>query len=249
MKKIIAGNWKMYGSPAMAEGVARAVALHADALAEDVEVVICPPATLLAQVSAALRGARRVCSGGQACHARPEGAFTGDISAAMLREAGARYVILGHSERRRDHMESDAQIRQAAEEAMRIGLIPILCVGESEEERNSGRAQEVVGQQVGDCLPEAAGVCDFVLAYEPVWAIGSGSTPTIGDIAAMHAHILAVASARTGRQKDAVTVLYGGSVKADNAQAILHTDGVGGVLVGGASLRADEFCRIVSAAL
>lgn len=247
MKKIIAGNWKMYGARSMAEALCREVVGCADGL--DVQVVICPPAVLLAQVSALLAGSKHVKSGGQTCHTQAEGAYTGDISAAMVKDAGATYVILGHSERRRDHFETDSAIRQAAALALQTGLIPIICVGESEDERKSGKALDVVGQQVRDCLPEAAGIHDFVLAYEPVWAIGSGATPTTDDIAAMHAHILSVASERTGKEKAAIPTLYGGSVKAANAREIMQTAGVSGVLVGGASLKADEFCRIISAAV
>ncbi len=249
MKKIIAGNWKMYGEPAMAEALSVAVARHAEALPDTVSVVICPPAVLLAQVSGWIAGARRTKTGGQSCHNRPEGAFTGDISAKMVKDAGADYVIIGHSERRQYHRETDSQISEAAALALKSGLCPIICVGESEEERKSGRANEVVGAQVAACLPDAAKDHDFVLAYEPVWAIGSGATPTLADIEAMHAHILSVAAAATGKKAGGITVLYGGSVKADNARDILQVPGVSGVLVGGASLKADDFCRIITAAV
>lgn len=229
----------------MAEALAVAVARHADAQPDTVSVVICPPATLLALVSGAISGSARTKTGGQTCHNMVEGAFTGDISAAMLRDSGAEYVILGHSERRRYHDEQDGAIAQAAELALKSGLTPIICVGESEAERKGGRAYEVVGQQVLDCISAGVQGHDFVLAYEPVWAIGSGATPTLEDIAAMHAHILKVAATKKAHPP----VLYGGSVKGDNAREILHTEGVSGVLVGGASLKADEFCRIITAAV
>lgn len=241
MKKMIAGNWKMFGAPAMAEALAVAVARHAETLPDVLEVVICPPATLLAQVSDCVAGMERTSTGGQSCHNRAEGAFTGDISAQMVKDAGADYVIIGHSERRQYHFETDGQIKEAAQLALKAGLTPIICVGESAEERQSGQAFEVVGAQVAACLPGGSNADDFVLAYEPVWAIGSGATPTLADIEAMHAHILSVA----GRSR----VLYGGSVKGDNARDILSVPGVSGVLVGGASLKEEEFCRIISAAV
>ncbi|MBY0406526.1 MAG: triose-phosphate isomerase [Rickettsiales bacterium] len=249
MKKIIAGNWKMYGEPGMAQALATAVAHHSDTLPDVVSVVLCPPAVLLAEVSGHVAGARATRTGGQSCHAKPEGAFTGDISAPMLKAAGAEYVIVGHSERRQYHHETSADVRAMAEAGLKAGLCPIICIGESLQERQNGQALDMVGRQVVESLPQGADMHDFVLAYEPVWAIGSGLVPTLDDIAAMHAHILAVAAKQTGKQAGAVAVLYGGSVKGDNAQAILAVPGVSGVLVGGASLKAEEFCRIISAAV
>ena len=233
----------------MAETLAVAVVRHADTLPDIVKVVICPPAVLLAQVSGWIAGAAHSRTGGQSCHGKAEGAFTGDVSAQMVKNAGADYVIVGHSERRLYHGETNAQVKEAAAAALKAGLCPIICVGESEAERKGGQANAVVGAQVAACLPEGAKEQDFVLAYEPVWAIGSGATPTMADIEAMHGHILSVASENTGKKDGAIAVLYGGSVKAENARDILHVPGVSGVLVGGASLKADEFCRIISAAV
>ncbi|NBO18298.1 MAG: triose-phosphate isomerase, partial [Proteobacteria bacterium] len=217
-------------------------------LPPQVEVALCPPATLLAPLSWVLKDSR-VRTGGQDCHAKAEGAFTGNVSAAMLKAAGASFAIVGHSERRQYHRETNADIKAKAAAALAEGLIPVLCIGESEQERKSGQAEAVVGRQVEECLPEGAGKQDFLLAYEPVWAIGSGATPSVDDIASMHHHIMAVAAARMGIAAGAVQVLYGGSVKGANSREILHTPGVAGVLVGGASLKADEFGQIMLAAI
>ncbi len=239
----------MYGEPAMAQALATAVSQHADAQGDGIEVVMCPPGVLIAQVNYFIKGAKRTKLGGQDCHGLPEGAYTGETSAKMLKDAGAAYVIVGHSERRTYYGETNEVVRLKAARALQTGLTPIICIGESEAERKAGQALEVVGKQVRESLPKEAESQDFVLAYEPVWAIGSGATPTTDDIAAMHAHILAVASGQTGKNTGVIPVLYGGSVKGDNARDILHTAGVGGVLVGGASLKAEEFCRIISAAV
>lgn len=248
MRKWIIGNWKMYGLPATALPLAQQMAQSAAALPPQVEVALCPPATLLAPLSWALKDSR-IRTGGQDCHARAEGAFTGNVSAAMLKAAGASFVIVGHSERRQYQQETDAEIRLKAAAALAEGLIPVLCVGESAGERKSGQAEAVVGRQVEACLPEGAEKGDFLLAYEPVWAIGSGATPSVDDIRAMHHHIMTVAAARMGVKPEAVQVLYGGSVKGANAREILAIPGVAGVLVGGASLKADEFGQIMLAAV
>ena len=239
----------MHGEPDGADALALAVARHAEGLPDVFCVVLCPPPTLLGRLSQLIAGVYNVKTGGQTCHHRDEGAFTGDVSARMVRDAGASYVIVGHSERRQYHNETNAQVKEAAALALNVGLIPIICIGESAQERTSGRAFEVVGAQVLASLPEEAKSHDFVLAYDPVWAIDSGATPTMDDIAVMHAHIMAVAAKKTGKEPSDIAVLYGGSVKADNAHDILHTLGVSGVLVGGASLKAEEFCRIISAAV
>lgn len=248
MKKWIVGNWKMHGNPAMTQALAHAVAekaLHCT----HAEVVICPPHIWLAEAKQAIAGGalhHPVHLGGQDCHPQAEGAYTGDTSAIMLKEAGCRYVIVGHSERRAAYGESDDLVRSKAASAQLAGLIPIVCVGETLAQREKGMAEPVVSQQVQASIPEGAG--NFLLAYEPVWAIGSGKTPTVDDISQMHRHIVSVASERTGRAPEAVAVLYGGSVKAANAAAIMKTQAVSGVLVGGASLKADEFCGIMAAA-
>lgn len=247
MKKIVAGNWKMHGDAAMAEEMVEAVTAVAADLPGHVEVILCPPAPLLL-LAAAMIEEPNVKVGGQDCHSLPEGAFTGDISAGLLAEAGAEYVIVGHSERRQGHSESSDLVRKKAARAIRTGLIPIICVGETATDRDSRQAEEVVGAQVRDSLPEEAREGNFLIAYEPVWAIGTGRTPTSDDIRKMHAYILSVTTKRSGLAPEQVFVLYGGSVKGDNAGEIMAIEGVSGVLVGGASLKVDEFCRIMQAA-
>lgn len=239
----------MHGSAAMAHPLTLSVADAADKLppAAGVEVVLCPPFTLLSQVATWLVGSA-VRLGAQDCHAQPEGAHTGDISAPMLKDAGCSYVIVGHSERRQNHGETDKQVHRKAAQIIKQGLIPIICIGETADERKEGLAEERVGRQLRDSLPPEAHSGDFVLAYEPVWAIGSGQTPTADDIRRMHAYIKATVAAHTGLPEARIRVLYGGSVKGDNAEAILAIDGVFGVLVGGASLKAEEFSRIINAA-
>ena len=243
-KPLIAGNWKMYGlSASLAEIAALRAAV--DNVAGAVEIVICPPATLLAQANYALRGAPYRL-GGQDCHTAKEGAHTGDIAAAMLKDAGAAWVIVGHSERRRDHGETDATVRAKTEAAAAAGLSPIVCVGESIDERKAGQAEAVVARQLAESLPDAA-PAGLVVAYEPVWAIGTGLTPSGDDIAAMHALIRQRLSARYGAGAEAIRVLYGGSVKPQNAGDIFATAGVDGALVGGASLKAVDFAALIRA--
>lgn len=233
----------MHGTAEAAHALVNAVAVCASRVSKNIEVVVCPPATLIREVVSAAGLDVRV--GGQDCRAEPEGAYTGDISAAMLKDAGCTYVIVGHSERRHHHRETDNDISKKAAGAMKADLVPIICVGETQAERSAGKALEVVGAQVKHSLPQEAAKSDFLLAYEPVWAIGSGQTPTSGDIAQMHAHIVAAVSRETKLDPQRVSVLYGGSVKAANAREILTTKHVSGVLVGGASLKAEEFCEII----
>lgn len=240
-RKIIIGNWKMNGTPEMARSLAAAVAKRAASLGS--EVVICPPATLLHAVSDA-----PIAKGGQDCSAEAAGAFTGDVSATMLKEAGCDYVIVGHSERRQHHGETDARVRAKAAQAVAAGLVPVICVGETLAEREAGREEQVVATQVAGSVPPGVGEGSFILAYEPVWAIGTGKTPTNEDIRAMHAHILTVSARETGLAQSQISVLYGGSVKSGNAKEILAINGVAGVLVGGASLVAEEFCKIIEVA-
>jgi len=201
------------------------------------EVAICPPATLLAALSVRLAGTG-VLTGGQDCHPEAAGARTGDISAEMLKDAGARFVIVGHSERRADHAENDALVQRKSDAAIRAHLTPIVCVGETEAERRAGEAEKIVGRQLAGSLPARG---EFVVAYEPVWAIGTGLTPSEDDIAAMHAFI-------RNRIGPARRILYGGSVKPANAARILALCDVNGALVGGASLKAEEFLAIIRAA-
>lgn len=206
--------------------------------------MICPPATLIAAFAP---HAGPIGLGGQDCHPKASGAHTGDLAAEMLRDAGGAYVIVGHSERRADHGETDALVRAKAEAAHRAGLLAIVCVGETLAERDAGRALDVVSGQLAGSLPDAARAVDTVVAYEPVWAIGTGRTPTIDDIAAMHARIRADLGRRFG-DAAAFRILYGGSVKASNAAEILGVANVDGALVGGASLKAADFWPIVQAA-
>ena len=237
MRQLIAGNWKMNGSLTMAGGLLNALRA---APPLGCELLVCPPATLLTVAAHALLGSQ-VAVGGQDCHAKASGAHTGDISAAMLRDGGATHVILGHSERRADHGENDAAVRAKVEAAIAAGLVPIVCVGETEAQREAGEADAVVAAQLAGSLPDGfAGV----VAYEPVWAIGTGRTPTEADVAAMHAHIRAVLVARLGDAGGALRILYGGSVKPSNAAVLLALPEVGGALVGGASLAAEDFLGI-----
>jgi len=242
MRQLIAGNWKMNGSLAMAGGLVNALRTVAGGLACD--LLVCPPATLVQVAAHGLLGSG-VAVGGQDCHAKASGAHTGDISAAMLRDAGATHVILGHSERRADHGESDAAVLAKVQAAVAAGLTPVVCVGETEAQRVAGEQNAVVGAQLAGSLPEGfAGV----VAYEPVWAIGTGRTPTEADVAAMHAHIRAELVRRLGAGGGGIRILYGGSVKPGNAAALLGLPEVGGALVGGASLVADDFLGIARAA-
>jgi triosephosphate isomerase len=238
MRQLIAGNWKMNGR--LEDGSAIAAPLRRGADGLDCDLLICPPATLLLTLSAVLIGSP-VMLGAQDCHALPQGAHTGDLSAAMVRDAGAAWVILGHSERRADHGESDAMVLAKLGTAVAAGLTPIVCVGETESERLEGRETAVVGAQLLGSLP-----ADFqgVVAYEPVWAIGTGRTPTEADVAAMHAHIRAVLTRHLGLPGQGTRILYGGSVKPSNAAALLALPEVGGALVGGASLNPQDFLAI-----
>jgi triosephosphate isomerase len=251
-RKLIAGNWKMNGGKADGLELAREIAHRAVAASRDAapglacELLICPPATLLFTLAEALGGSP-VLLGAQDCHMKAKGAHTGDISAAMLKDAGCRFVILGHSERRADHGESDALVRAKAEAATAAGLVPIVCVGETEAERDAGKALEVVGRQIAGSVPDGLGPTSLVIAYEPVWAIGTGRTPTVADVAAVHAHIRKRLAERVA-DAEGVRVLYGGSVKPGNAKELLHVANVDGALVGGASLVASDFWAIAEAA-
>jgi triosephosphate isomerase len=244
-RPLIAGNWKMNGLEADLDE-ARAIAAAVDAHPPAARVALFPPATLIARM-AALLGGSTVDVGGQDCRPEPCGAFTGDVSAEMLADAGARLVILGHSERRAGHGEDDALVAAKVVGALRAGLEPIVCVGESEGERSGGDAVKVVLAQLGASLPPALGGRAFSVAYEPVWAIGSGRTPTPLDIEEMHHAIRTALAERFGAAGGETAILYGGSVKPANARAILTLDGVDGALVGGASLTAADFTAIFQA--
>ncbi len=238
-RPLVAGNWKMNGSQASAGELARIIAGARDL--PKVELMICPPATLIASFAALARGSG-VVIGGQDCHAQPSGAYTGDISAEMLKDAGASAVIVGHSERRHYHGETDAMVRAKALAAQRAGLLAIICVGETRTEREAGQALTVIGTQLDGSLPD--GIVDFVIAYEPVWAIGTGLTPTPGDVGEMHRFIHERLGSRHGNADASTRVLYGGSVNPANAPQLLAVENVDGTLVGGASLKADEFLAI-----
>jgi triosephosphate isomerase len=234
MRQLIAGNWKMNGTIEQAAAIVAPLRRGADGLACD--LLVCPPATLISAVAHILVGSS-VAVGGQDCHPRAKGAHTGDISAPMLRDAGASWVIVGHSERRAAHGESSSAVAAKAAAAAEAGLTPIVCVGETQAERDAGRAMAVVEAQLRGSLPDGfAGL----VAYEPVWAIGTGRTASEDDVAAMHAHIRAVVGA-------GMRILYGGSVNPGNAAALLAVPEVGGALVGGASLNAADFLAIAQA--
>ncbi len=240
MRQLIAGNWKMHGLTAEAAAIATPL-LDAGPLTRD--LLVCPPATQIAAVARILAGSP-VAVGGQDCHTETHGAHTGDISAPMLRDAGASFVILGHSERRQNHGESDPLVRAKTVAAIAAGLTPIACVGETDAERQAGRESAVVGGQLAGSLPDGfAGV----VAYEPVWAIGTGRTATEADVAAMHLFIRQELVRRFGAAGETILILYGGSVRPANAASLLAVPHVGGALVGGASLKADDFLGIARA--
>jgi triosephosphate isomerase (TIM) len=242
LRPLVAGNWKMNGLSASVGELARIVA-GAAALAGNVDLMICPPATLLANFAAAARGSG-MAIGAQDCHAAASGAHTGDISAEMIRDAGAAAVIVGHSERRTDHHETDAQVRAKALAAHRAGLTAIVCIGESRAEREKGWALDVMSRQLDGSLPGDATGANLVVAYEPVWAIGTGLTPTAADVAEAHAFIRKTLIGRYDSAGNAVRILYGGSVKPDIASELMSVDEVNGALVGGASLKSADFLAI-----
>ena len=242
---LIAGNWKMHGTPAFAAGLAgELTAAFTDPEVPNLDLLVCPPAPLLAVVRTAV-GSGKLLLGAQDCHPREKGAHTGDVSAQMLCEAGCSHVIVGHSERRADHGEDDALVRAKAAAAQVAGLVPIICIGETLADREDGRAVEVVLGQLSASLPPACSANNAVIAYEPVWAIGTGRTPTGQDIADMHSAIRSALDGLATGAED-MRILYGGSVKPDNAGEILAIANVDGALVGGASLDAGSFLKIAA---
>jgi triosephosphate isomerase (TIM) len=247
--KLIVGNWKMNGLEATLVE-AKEIANHlAGANSDSVGVVICPPATLIARAADALAGSK-VGVGGQDCHAKVSGAHTGDISAHMLADAGASYVIVGHSERRCDHGETSADVAAKAEAAITAGLTPIICVGESEAQRDAGEEETIVLDQILASIPNTATANQICIAYEPVWAIGTGRTPSTSNVAAMHAAIRAMLVKRFGEvEGPSIAILYGGSVNPKNAAELLSVENVDGALVGGASLTAANFLGIITTQL
>lgn len=244
--KLIAGNWKMNGSAASLAEVAALKAAHAET-SWRADVVVFPPSPLIERVARASEGAP-IGVGAQDCRAEPSGAYTGCVSAEILHDAGARWVILGHSERRHGLAETDALVARKVEAALRADLHPIVCFGETLAQREAGQAVEVVSAQVRASLPQSLKGRSFTLAYEPVWAIGTGHTPSIDQIAEMHAAIRRTVGELFGAEAAEARILYGGSVNPANAAAILAAPGVDGALVGGASLKAEEFLAIIRAA-
>ena len=243
MRKLAAGNWKMNG---LSESLGEIEALKAAHPAPACDVLICPPATLLSRLSEVAEGST-IATGGQDCHTASSGAHTGDTSAEMIADAGGSYVILGHSERRADHGESDDLVRAKAEAAHAAGLIAVICVGETLEEREADRTIDVVGGQLAGSVPDATTSANTVIAYEPVWAIGTGKVPTLEEIGAVHDDIRARLAQRFGDDAGGIRILYGGSVKPSNAAEIFAVSNVDGALVGGASLKASDFGGIISA--
>ncbi|MBO6902664.1 MAG: triose-phosphate isomerase [Rhizobiaceae bacterium] len=246
IRPLVAGNWKMNGLSAslpeltlIGNGFMQGLQTEADAL-------ICVPATLLARAAHVL-SATPVAAGGEDCHVNESGAHTGDISAEMLKDAGASHVIVGHSERRADHGESDALVARKAEAGWRAGLVSIICVGETREQRDAGHTLEVLSGQIEGSVPASATPENTVVAYEPVWAIGTGLTPTADDVAAAHAHIRARLAGKLGAGAGKMRLLYGGSVKPGNARELLAVANVDGALIGGASLKAADFLAIAEA--
>ncbi len=242
---LVAGNWKMNGlaiSMAEFEALETLVSEKSDA---NCDVLICPPFTLVASMAAAAKGG--VAVGAQDCHFNVSGAHTGDISAEMLKDAGASYVIVGHSERRADHGETSALVKSKADAVHGAGLTAIVCVGETEAERDAGDAEKVVLGQVAESMSEAATPQNTIVAYEPVWAIGTGRTPTVADVADIHTAIRGTLVERFGASGNEFKILYGGSVKPSNAVELMGADNVNGALVGGASLKAHDFDGIIDA--
>ena len=242
---LAAGNWKMNGLGA-ALGEARAMADALPGLGASCDVMLCPPFTLIGRMAEALSGSA-IAVGGQDCAVQETGAHTGDVSAEMLADAGATAVIVGHSERRADHGETNDIVCAKAEAAWRAGLTAIICVGETQAERDAGDTLKVVGGQVAGSVPEGATAANTVVAYEPVWAIGTGLTPTTDDVAEVHAFLRETLTGQLGVEGQGVRLLYGGSVKPANASELMSVPNVNGALVGGASLKADDFLGIIGA--
>ena len=243
---LIAGNWKMNGAAASVAELEKLIEAAAD-LPPQVELMIAPPFTLIDRFAQRARGSR-VAIGAQDAHGRECGAHTGCISATMVKDVGATHVIVGHSERRTDKRETDAEVKGKAAATVAAGLVAIVCVGETEAERDDGRTIHIVGRQLAGSIPAGATAANLVIAYEPVWAIGTGRTPTIDEVAAVHAAIRARLREQLGSEGEGVRILYGGSVKSSNAAELLGVADVDGALVGGASLTADQFLPIAQAA-
>jgi triosephosphate isomerase (TIM) len=245
IRPLIAGNWKMNGLRAsMAEF--EAMVAGASTVRAKADLLVCPPATLIGAFAAKLAGSNGVAIGGQDCHPKASGAHTGDISAEMLADAGAHAVIVGHSERRADHGESDVLVRQKAEAAWRAGLTAIVCIGETQSQRDAGQTLDICRGQLQGSLPDGARADNLVVAYEPVWAIGTGVTPTAKDVEQIHQFIRETLDGRFKGEGARMRILYGGSVKPSNARELMGVANVNGALVGGASLKAVDFLAIAA---
>jgi triosephosphate isomerase len=245
IRPLIAGNWKMNGLKGSA-GEFEAMLAGASAVAGKADLLVCPPVTLVAAFAAKAKGIKAFAVGAQDCHPKASGAHTGDISAEMLADAGATAIIVGHSERRADHGESDALVRQKAEAAWRAGLVAIVCIGETREQRDAGKTLDICGTQLKGSLPDGSTAANLVVAYEPVWAIGTGLTPTPQDVEQVHRFIREQLTGRFKGEGAKIRILYGGSVKPSNAAELMAVANVNGALVGGASLKASDFLAIAA---
>ena len=245
IRPLIAGNWKMNGLKASAAEF-EAMLAGAPSVAAKADLLVCPPATLIAAFAEKARGSKTIAIGAQDCHPKASGAHTGDLSAEMLADAGASAIIVGHSERRADHGESDALVRQKTEAVWRAGLTAIVCIGETRQQRDAGQALDICRGQLDLSLPDQARADNLVVAYEPVWAIGTGLTPTVGDVQQIHKFIRDLLIARFNGEGARIRILYGGSVKPSNAAELMAVENVNGALVGGASLKAADFLAIAA---
>jgi triosephosphate isomerase (TIM) len=245
LRPLIAGNWKMNGVKASMSEF-EAILAGAGSVTAKADLLVCPPATLIAAFAAKASGSKAVAIGAQDCHPKASGAHTGDLSAGMLADTGATAIIVGHSERRADHGESDALVRQKAEAAWRAGLVAIVCVGETQAHRDAGQTLHVCSGQLSGSLPDGATSANLVVAYEPVWAIGTGLTPTAEDIKQVHGFIRDALTGRFNSEGAKIRILYGGSVKPSNAAELMAVPNVNGALVGGASLKAADFLAIAA---
>jgi triosephosphate isomerase len=243
IRPLIAGNWKMNGLKASA-GEFEAMLAGAPEVAGRADLLVCPPATLIAAFAERARGSKTLSVGAQDCHPKPSGAHTGDISAEMLADAGASAIIVGHSERRADHSESDVLVRQKAQAVWRAGLTAIICLGETQQHRDAGQTLDICRGQLTNSLPDGSNSSNLVVAYEPVWAIGTGLTPTVEDVEQIHKFIRELLIARFSGEGARIRILYGGSVKPSNAAELMAVANVNGALVGGASLKAADFLAI-----
>jgi triosephosphate isomerase (TIM) len=244
IRPLIAGNWKMNGLKSSTAEF-EAMLAGAPTLAAKADLLVCPPATLVADFADKARGSKLVV-GAQDCHPKASGAHTGDLSAEMLADAGARAIIVGHSERRADHGENDALVRQKTEAAWRAGVTAIVCIGETRGQRDAGQTLDICGGQLAGSVPDGATAANLVVAYEPVWAIGTGLTPTAKDVEEVHRFIRGVLTDRFGGEGGKIRILYGGSVKPSNANELMGVANVNGALVGGASLKAADFLAIAA---